>query len=141
MTKSSGPTAADFPDGQSSTPVPLVGALLLADLPGRLDELEWEAFLPGIDRHWLYSVSADGPAAALLRFEPGAAVPLHEHRGYEHIFVLKGSQTDENGTAAVGSLLVHAPGTRHRVASKEGCVVLAIYEKPVKFLEKIYEKS
>jgi hypothetical protein len=31
-------------------------------------------------------------------------------------------------------LLIHAPGTRHSIASAEGCVVLAIYEKPVVFV-------
>jgi quercetin dioxygenase-like cupin family protein len=120
--------------------LPLERALLLVDLantnfgrPGAAES--WEPFLPGVDRCWLYCVSVDGPAAALLRFKPGACVPLHEHRGYEHIFVLRGEQSDENGVAAAGALLIHPPGTRHRVVSVPGCLVLAIYEKPVRFIE------
>lgn len=100
-------------------------------------DLEWDPFLPGVERCWVYRTGPDGPAAALIRFQPGGRVPLHEHVGYEHIFVLSGSQEDEQGVAAAGSLLVNPPGTRHSVVSPYGCIVLAIYEKPVKFLEKI----
>jgi anti-sigma factor ChrR (cupin superfamily) len=57
-----------------------------------------------------------------------------EHVGYEHIFVLAGSQQDENGVYGSGSFVVNPPGTRHKVSSKSGCIVLAIYEKPVRFV-------
>ena len=59
---------------------------------------------------------------------------LHEHTGYEHIFVLAGSQVDENSKADTGSLIINPPGTRHSVLSETGCIVLAIYEKPVRFI-------
>ena len=137
MTGSAPGSGADGPgapaDQESLWAGPLGKALLLIDL--LTVEKRWESFLPGIDRHWVYCATADGPAAALLRFQPGACVPLHEHRGYEHIFVLQGEQADENGIATAGSLLVHPPGTRHRVVSATGCMVLAIYEKPVRFIE------
>jgi hypothetical protein len=29
--------------------------------------------------------------------------------------------------------MINAPGTRHSVVGEAGCIVLAIYEKPVKF--------
>ncbi len=61
-------------------------------------------------------------------------MPLHRHTGYEHIFVLTGSQRDENGTAPAGTLTVNPPGTQHSLVSEAGCIVLAIYEKPVRFL-------
>jgi hypothetical protein len=32
-------------------------------------------------------------------------------------------------------LVINAPGTRHKVHSDAGCIVLAIYEKPVQFVE------
>jgi hypothetical protein len=38
----------------------------------------------------------------LLRFHPGGRVPLHEHAGYEHIFVLSGEQVDEVSKAETG---------------------------------------
>jgi anti-sigma factor ChrR (cupin superfamily) len=96
--------------------------------------VEWIPFHPGVDIRWLYREDDHGPSAALIRFQPGASVPLHEHRGYEHIYILSGSQSDGSGLLAAGSLMVHPPGTRHRIDSQEGCLVLAIYEKPAQFV-------
>jgi anti-sigma factor ChrR (cupin superfamily) len=97
-------------------------------------KIPWTPFRDGIDIHRLYGDGVSGPTAALLRFHPGAQVPLHEHTGYEHIIVLDGSQVDENSRADAGMLIVNPPGTRHAVLSEHGCIVLAIYERPVVFL-------
>jgi len=99
------------------------------------DTLPWSSFLEGVDIYRLYGDGKSGPTAALLRFHPGARVPLHEHTGYEHILVLEGSQVDENSRADAGTLIINPPQTRHGVLSETGCIVLAIYEKPVTFLE------
>jgi anti-sigma factor ChrR (cupin superfamily) len=97
--------------------------------------LPWTPFRKGVDIYRLYGDGNSGPATALLRFHPGAQVPLHEHTGYEHILVLAGSQVDENSRTHAGTLIINPPRTRHRVMSETGCIVLAIYEKPVAFLE------
>lgn len=119
---------------QTDSPLRLAlpGLLTLVQSPERI---AWEPFKPGIRIHRLYGDGLTGPSAALLRFEAGGEVPLHEHTGYEHIFVLSGTQRDSGGTAQAGTLLIHAPGSRHRIVSEEGCIVLAIYERPVRFLE------
>jgi len=103
------------------------------NLASRQDELSWEPFGEGVEVFWIYKDDAEGSAAALLRYQPGGRISLHEHVGYEHIIVLSGSQIDENGRLETGSLMVHHPGTSHSVASDEGCIVLAIYEKRVSF--------
>lgn len=99
------------------------------------DALSWVPFKEGVDIYRLYGDGISGPTAALIRFHPGGKVPLHEHLGYEHILVLSGSQEDNMGTAQAGALIITPPGTHHRVISEKGCIVLAIYEKPVRFLE------
>lgn len=96
------------------------------------DSVGWEPFRAGVEIVRLYT-SDDGRSAALLRYAPGASVPLHEHPGYEHILILSGSQVDERGTHPTGTLLVNPPGSAHAVSSPDGCVVLAIWERPVKF--------
>jgi anti-sigma factor ChrR (cupin superfamily) len=48
--------------------------------------------------------------------------------------VLAGAQVDENTRAETGTLIINPPGTSHSILSEHGCIVLAIYEKPVKFL-------
>ena len=49
--------------------------------------------------------------------------------------MLSGSQVDENARAETGMLIINPPGTSHSILSENGCIVLAIYEKPVKFLD------
>jgi anti-sigma factor ChrR (cupin superfamily) len=106
----------------------------LFQVSGWQHKLRWQPFQDGVDIYRLYNEGETGPNAALLRFRPGGRIPLHEHTGYEHIFVLSGSQVDENSEAATGSLIINPPGTSHSILSETGCIVLAIYEKPVKFL-------
>lgn len=75
------------------------------------------------------------PAIALLRYDPGARVPLHEHTGAETILVLDGSQSDEKGTYQAGDLVVNPAGSQHSVWSDTGCVVLLHWAAPVRFLD------
>jgi anti-sigma factor ChrR (cupin superfamily) len=103
-------------------------------LASRPDEVAWQPFRPNVEIYRIYGDGTSGPSAALIRFQPGGEVDLHEHDGFEHILVLSGSQRDDNGESGPGTLIVNPPGTRHRIVSPHGCVVLAIYEKPVRFL-------
>ena len=95
--------------------------------------IAWQPFRDGVDIYRLYGDGVSGPTAALIRFRVEARIPMHEHQGYEHIFVLSGSQRDQNSTATAGTLMINSPGTRHSIVGEAGCIVLAIYEKPVKF--------
>ncbi|MDF3057775.1 MAG: anti-ECFsigma factor, ChrR [Rariglobus sp.] len=98
------------------------------------DEITWEPFGEGVEIHRLYGDGVAGATAALIRFITAGKVRLHEHAGFEHILVLTGSQSDQNGVTPAGSLVINPPGTRHSIVSESGCIVLAIYEKPVVFL-------
>jgi anti-sigma factor ChrR (cupin superfamily) len=104
------------------------------ELAARADSLPWQPFRPGVERHILYgSDGADAPMAALLRYAPGAHVPPHEHVDHEHIFVLAGAQEDERGRYEAGTAVINPPGSRHNVKSDEGCLVLAVWNRPVRF--------
>lgn len=94
------------------------------------DDLPWEPFRKGVEIYHLYKDDT-GASAAMLRYEVGAKVPHHSHSGYEHIFVLSGSQSDVNGKYTKGSLIINPPDTSHQVFSEEGCVVLIVWQKPV----------
>jgi len=95
----------------------------------------FQPFRPGVTAQWLYNDGDGGPAAVLLRYEPGARVTEHEHVGYEHVLILEGDQFDEDGSYPAGSFVVNPPGTRHSPGSKGGCVALLIYGKAVRFVE------
>ncbi len=135
--------AAGWKTWRSSKPSPFVNSPTSVDpiieLPHLLrlaedpDQLNWEPFREGVDIHRLYGDGLTGPSAALLRYHESSSVPLHYHEGYEHIIILAGSQRDEFGVLPAGTLRIHPPGTSHQVMSEAGCLVLAIYEKPVRF--------
>jgi len=97
-------------------------------------EIPWQPFKDGVEIYRLYGDGATGPTAALIRFTTVCKVPIHAHSGFEHILVLAGAQRDQNSTATPGTLIINSPGTTHSVVSEAGCIVLAIYEKPVQFL-------
>lgn len=107
-------------------------AIILRELfsQRKLDSEPWEPFRDGIDIRWIYKIPG-GCAAALLRYAPGTSLNRHLHVGFEHIFILRGSQIDDNGEHAAGTLVIHPPGTNHAIASPNGCIALAIWEKPV----------
>jgi anti-sigma factor ChrR (cupin superfamily) len=99
------------------------------------DEPDWEPLEPGVHIRHLYQTPNGGSAAALLRYQPGASIPHHEHLGHEHILVLDGAQSDENGHYPMGTFVVNRPASSHRVASENGCVVLIIWERGVRFTD------
>jgi hypothetical protein len=72
--------------------------LLPGLLAGGWRGLPFVPFRAGIEIHRIYGDGIVGPAAAVLRYRPGAGVPWHEHRGSEHVVVLEGSQEDERGS-------------------------------------------
>jgi anti-sigma factor ChrR (cupin superfamily) len=96
--------------------------------------ISWQPFKDGFDIHRLYGDGISGPTAALLRCRESGTLPFHQHLGYEHILVLTGSESDQNGVSSTGTLTINPPGSCHRVASDVGSIVLAIWEAPVKIL-------
>jgi anti-sigma factor ChrR (cupin superfamily) len=121
----------------SDTPTTLIFPALLARAllpPDHADALVWEFFREGIEIHPLHGTGTGGMASALLRYQPGATVPRHRHPGWEHIIILQGGQVDDNGAHGPGSVLASQPGSSHAIAAPEGCVVLAMWEKPVEFI-------
>jgi anti-sigma factor ChrR (cupin superfamily) len=121
---------APLPDAPAPAILELPDLFRLAE---RADDLEWQPFRDGVEIHRLYGDGLTGPSAALIRFRKEGRIPFHYHDGYEHILVLAGSQRDEHGTIPAGTLRIHPPGTSHQVVSEAGCLILAIYEKPVRF--------
>jgi anti-sigma factor ChrR (cupin superfamily) len=97
-------------------------------------ELPWQVLREGVDILPIHGDAEQGCSSALLRYQPGAHVPQHMHSGHEHILVLRGSQADQHGIYRQGTFLINMPGGCHRVVSEEGCLVLAIWEAPVKFI-------
>lgn len=101
------------------------------------DALGWEPYgsdgRSSVQIHRLYDAREDGkgPAAALLRYLPGARVPTHLHQGYELILVLEGELINDAGKHGPGVLEICPPGNMHSLGSDTGCVFLVVWEQPV----------
>lgn len=93
----------------------------------------WLAPRPGIKVRELYQAD-DGYRISLVRYAPGAKVPDHLHTGDEHSYVLEGSIKDASGEHFAGSYLLSPMGSRHRVWSDRGALVLTHRLGPIRFL-------
>jgi ChrR Cupin-like domain len=70
-----------------------------------------------------------GQKTLLVRMQPGAVYPSHEHRAAEQCYVLEGSVTDNSGiTAFAGDFVCMAAGSTHQeIRTETGCVFLLAY--------------
>ena len=84
---------------------------------------------------------ATGLVTALMRFEPGAVLPDHEHVKIEQTYVLEGKLVDKEGPAEglevkTGEFVWREPGSRHVAWTPEGGLMLAMFQIPNKFYER-----
>jgi len=70
----------------------------------------------------------------LLKFEPGATYPYHNHPGGEEIFVLSGEAIIENVTLSEGDYLYTPANFKHSVTTKTGCTMLFVIPEEVEIL-------
>lgn len=101
-------------------------------LSGGWRDMTFGPFRDGVE---ICKLAEGSPEVALLRYAPGASVPLHRHSGLEVVLVLEGAQTDQNGRHETGALVINPPETQHSVQSDVGCTVLIQWERPVQILE------
>ena len=64
-----------------------------------------------------------GHATSIVRYDPGASFPRHEHPGGEEILVLEGVFSDEHGDFGAGTYFRNPPGSSHAPFSREGCTL------------------
>lgn len=70
----------------------------------------------------------------LLKFEPGAAYPYHNHPDGEEIYVLSGDVIIEQATLNTGDYLYTPPGFKHSVTTSSGCTLLLVIPEEVEII-------
>ena len=70
----------------------------------------------------------------LLKFEPGAKYPYHNHPGGEEIYVLQGEAILEDASISAGDYLFTPPNFKHSVTTKTGCTMLFVIPEEVEIL-------
>jgi quercetin dioxygenase-like cupin family protein len=115
--------------------------------PGALNQLvrshqiKWEPLAePGISGVFVKIRRFDDVAhrapTILLKFDPGATYPAHNHPGGEEIFVLEGDIKLGKDRLHTGDYLYTAPNNKHAVWSEHGCVVLVNVPQEVEILKR-----
>ena len=71
----------------------------------------------------LVGAPESGEVTSIVRYDPHAKFPAHDHPGGEEILVLEGIFSDEHGDWPQGTLLLNPEGFRHAPFSESGCVL------------------
>ena len=88
--------------------------------------MDWQQSpAPGIWRKRLQHVGPPerGLVTSLVRFDPGASFPMHDHPEGEEILVLDGTFADEFGTYPTGTYMLSPDGSRHAPFTDRGCTL------------------
>ena len=94
-------------------------------------DIAWEPTqFEGISIKVLYEDKPKGEMTCLLKWEPGATLPMHRHPEIEQTFVIEGSFYDHDGICRAGEFVWRRVGSFHETHSDEGAVILAVYRKP-----------
>jgi anti-sigma factor ChrR (cupin superfamily) len=117
----------------------------LAPLASRIvhvNEMPWEPIrYPGCFVKTLLVDKATGLLTVLLKMEPGAELPDHEHVLLEQTYMIEGRLVDKAGhevgiEAGPGDFIWRPAGSRHTAWTPEGGLMIAIFQIPNKFYEK-----
>ena len=113
-----------------------VETLIPASTYVEVAKMPWEATrFPGIDWKILMEDKASGMFTALMRWAPGARLPLHEHTAIEQTYVLEGSFADHDGVCRAGEFVWRSKGSRHEAWTDEGCLVIAFFLRANTFFD------
>ncbi len=102
-----------------------------------VEALSWEKTRhAGVETKSLVSDPASGLLTVLTKMAPGAKLPDHEHVLIEQTYVLEGAIHCGEGVCKAGDFVWRPAGSRHEAwAGPEGCVTLAMFQRPNRFFE------
>ncbi|WP_072391219.1 ChrR family anti-sigma-E factor [Hyphomicrobium sp. CS1GBMeth3] len=104
-----------------------------------LDKMSWDPVGRGV---WTHAIALSPGACGdlrLLKVEPGAELPEHDHPGWELTLILRGSYTDELGTFRPGDVADLDAEVKHRPVAcpKDGCICLMASEHKLSLFERV----
>jgi len=122
----------------NSVTTDIIPAPLRDYIPADLNKLKWRKAGPGVEEYRIKTSEGDG-RTALLRIEPGRAMPEHTHDGREITVVLDGSYADGAETFTRGDLQIADASDNHQpiADAREGCICLIVLDAPVKLTGRV----
>jgi anti-sigma factor ChrR (cupin superfamily) len=102
-----------------------------------VESMPWEkTAYPGIVQKTLLVDKASGLITALMKMDPGARLPDHEHVLIEQTWVLEGTLHCPEGECHPGQFVWRPAGSRHTAwAGPKGGLFLAMFQIPNKFFQ------
>ena len=106
------------------------------------NDMDWEPIrYPGCSVKTLMVDPKLGLLTVLLKMEPGAQLPDHEHALMEQTYMLEGRLVDVEGPekgleVGPGEFVYRPAGSRHAAWTPEGGLMIAVFQVPNKFFEK-----
>ena len=91
------------------------------------DQAWLDSGTPGFLIKPLFEDAGSGQRTWLMKVEPGAYSPPHEHEQLEQIYMIEGEFSDGSNTYRAGDFLIRAPGVEHEASSENGALMLLIY--------------
>jgi anti-sigma factor ChrR (cupin superfamily) len=123
----------------AATTPDLAGESSLGALDARyvtIDALPWRPTRwEGIRMKVLMEDKDKGLLTALMQWDPGTRLPLHEHVRIEQTYVLEGSLEDSEGVATAGNFVWRPEGSQHVASAPNGALILAFFLQPNRFFE------
>jgi quercetin dioxygenase-like cupin family protein len=106
----------------------------------RSHQVEWKPLAePGVLGIWVKVLRFDEETrrapTILLKFEPGATYPAHNHPGGEEVFVIEGDVKLGKDRLSAGDYLYTPPQGKHAVWSERGCILLVNVPEEVEILK------
>jgi anti-sigma factor ChrR (cupin superfamily) len=105
------------------------------------NEMDWEPIrYPGCFVKTLMVDPKNGLLTVLLKMDPGAKLPDHEHTLMEQTYMLEGRLVDLEGPekgleVGPGEFVYRPSGSRHAAWTPEGGLMVAVFQVPNKFFE------
>jgi mannose-6-phosphate isomerase-like protein (cupin superfamily) len=86
----------------------------------RADNNGWKSTMPGITVKTLWRSAQSKRRTYLVRMQPGAIMPMHDHAGDEETYVLEGDMQVNGVAFGPGDYQVALAGTKHPVITTLG---------------------
>lgn len=100
-------------------------------------DLPWQdTAFAGVRAKTLLVDPGSGCLTALLRMDPGARLPDHEHVAIEQTFVIEGKLVDRDGECTAGNFVWRPAGSRHAAHTPDGALLLGVFQVPNRFFER-----
>lgn len=115
----------------AKTPTRDAGKTVRSILKIRTGEGDWQPFGKGLSRKVLFQDRERGTTTSLIKLEPGARIPSHQHDGIEECVVIEGDIHSDTESFSSGDYLCAPAGSIHeQLFTNHGALLFIVAGSP-----------